>query len=169
MESSADERRQAYVQFREIFQREQRERLNKGRIKKLLKRTESIQPLRARVGHAKLQAIVRNLVDDGIFDSELRAWQEFPEFFPSKPPGDTTSDIQHAAIEACEGEGNGSSADSTDDELGAAIPTDKKSAIRNNTALVVLQNNTGTATGVYTGAKAEKVMDPTNMDQLSPL
>lgn len=156
MEYSVDERRQAYVQFRQIFQREPRERLNKGRIKKLIKTTESIQPLRARVGHARLQAIVRKLLDDGIFDSDLRAWQEFPEFFPSKPPGDIESVIPHAAMEACEGAGDGGSADSTDNELGAAVPTGKKGTVRDETAPVALHNNTGTVIGMNIGPKAEK-------------
>ena len=149
--ADTDTRCQVYVNFRQIFEQEKREGggLSKGRIKKLVKTKESLQPLRTRMGHAKLVSLVRSMVDEGIFDSELRAWQEFPELFPSRPPGDSAVDLQHITVaEGCEErEGDGSVDDLTDDELGETTPDGAKdAAIQHGPISALLPDNTGVVT-----------------------
>jgi hypothetical protein len=125
-ELSSDTRRQVYVNFREIFEEEKREGrdLNRGRIKKLVKKKESLQPLRKRLGHSVLLSLVWKMVDEGIFESALRAWREFPELFPSRPRDDTADDLhQGADVEGYDGkEGDGSGHDLTEDELSETPP-----------------------------------------------
>ena len=127
-EFSTDTRRQVYVNFRDMYDEGKREgkSLNKGRIKKLLKTKESLQPLRKRLGHSNLLSLVSRMVDEGIFESALRAWREFPELFPSRPPDDTAVDLDQGAadVQACDGkEGDGSAHDLTeDDELSETRP-----------------------------------------------
>ena len=149
MEFSADTdtRRQVYVNFRQIFEQEKRKGvgLEKGRIKTLVKTRESMQPLRARMGQQKLLSLLRSMVDEGIFDSELRAWQEFPELFPARPPGDSVVDLQHVAVaEGCKERGeDGSVDDLTDDELGETMPASTKdAAIQHGTISALLPDST---------------------------
>lgn len=153
MEFSADTdtRRQVYVNFRQIFEQEKRKGvgLEKGRIKTLVKTRESMQPLRARMGQQKLLSLLRSMVDEGIFDSELRAWQEFPELFPARPPGDSVVDLQHVAVaEGCKERGeDGSVDDLTDDELGETMPASTKdAAIQHGTISALLPDSTGAVT-----------------------
>jgi len=54
----------------------------------MVKSTDSLLPLRAKMGSRKLLSTLYSLVDTGVFDSGLRAWQEFPDLFPSGPPRD---------------------------------------------------------------------------------
>lgn len=125
-------RRQVYVNFRQVFEQEKAEsrNLEKGRIKKLVKTRESLQPLRARIGHAKLVSLVCSMVDEGLFDSKLRAWQEFPELFPSRPLGDNDVTPQNAAVTEAgkEDDGGDKVEDLTDDDLDEALSTTDQNA-----------------------------------------
>lgn len=80
--ASLDERRRAYICFRPIFEEQHGECREKGQIRKLIKSHAALQELRGKIGYAKLQGILRQQVSDGLFDSELRAWQDFPDLAP---------------------------------------------------------------------------------------
>lgn len=140
---SNDTKRQVYVNFREICDEEKRDgrSLNSGRIKKLVKTKESLQPLRKRLGHSALLSLVWRMVDEGFFESALRAWREFPELFPSRPPDDTAVDLdQGADVEECDGkEGDGSAHDLTEDELRENPPVDAGGASGQHGTIPVLQ------------------------------
>jgi len=107
MEFSTDTRLQVYCNFRSVAEQEKREgrTLGKKRIRKLIKERESLQALRKRIGHQNLVALLLNMVEEGIFDSELRAWQEFPEVFPARPANDGAIDLQEEAVAGSDKEG----------------------------------------------------------------
>jgi hypothetical protein len=83
MASPLDDQRRAYICFRPIFEEIKGECREKKQIKRLLKNHPALQALKAQIGEQKLQAILRKQVGDGIYDSEIRAWQDFPDLFPA--------------------------------------------------------------------------------------
>lgn len=132
MESLADIRRQVYVNFRQVLERDKSvlKPLTSGRMKKLVKQAESMKALRRRIGHEKLVSILKGMVDEGLFESELRAWREFPEFFPSRPTADDSDNAKKDTLPGgCEeGPGEGSEEVFTDDDLGDSLPSGCKDA-----------------------------------------
>ena len=167
-----DTRRQVYVNALQIFEQEKSERgsLTKGRIKKLVKTKESLQPLRARMGHANLVSLLRSMVDEGIFDSKMRAWREFPELFPCPPPlepDDGVVDLnQHVAVaeDGQDSERNveeGVDDDLTDDDdLDETTPASAKDT--------VVHDGTSTSFLFYCRIMPQKRRD-TNSSQVKPL
>jgi hypothetical protein len=82
MAASLDDQRRAYICFRPVFEEVKGECLKEKQVRKLLENHPALQALRAKIGHQNLQAILRKQISDGIYNSEIRAWQDFPDLFP---------------------------------------------------------------------------------------
>lgn len=95
MARSAAERR-VYLACRAIFTRQTALVRKQKKIRELVEqRRISLNPLVAELGVEGLVEVLKVLLDDRIFESELRAKEEFPELFPSSP----VRDIQRAESE----------------------------------------------------------------------
>ncbi|PVH91099.1 hypothetical protein DM02DRAFT_706881 [Periconia macrospinosa] len=95
MARSTAERR-VYLACRAIFTRQTALVRKQKKIRELVEqRKTSLKPLVAELGVEGLVDVLKVLLDDRIFESELRAKEEFPELFPSSP----VRDIQRAESE----------------------------------------------------------------------
>jgi len=86
MLSSDYYRRRAYVLCRPIFSGSDAQVRKTKKVKELVNKSKnSLEPLLRDIGKARLVEILRSLLENRIFESELRAKVEFPDLFRPSP------------------------------------------------------------------------------------
>jgi hypothetical protein len=128
-------RRQVYLLCRPIFSGNNAQVRKLKKVKELVEKSKtSLRPLLEDIGEAKLVEILRNLLENRIFESELRAKVEFPDLFRPSPFRDAQReaseiDAARSTAEALEeiahGDGDGESPEA--DEIGSSEPEEAES------------------------------------------
>ncbi|KZL68385.1 ubiquinol-cytochrome-c reductase cytochrome c1, partial [Colletotrichum incanum] len=97
MAHTTEERQQVYRMCRALFSGDSAQLRQRKRVRKVLvNNKESLQPLFQGMGEEKLVRIVQFLLENRVFESELRATVMFPELFRTSPQRDAQREASEA-------------------------------------------------------------------------
>ncbi|EAS29334.3 uncharacterized protein CIMG_08080 [Coccidioides immitis RS] len=119
MAYSTTDRRRVYLACRAIFSGQNAQVRKARKVREIVEKRQATIPLVKDFGIAKVVEILRLLLENGVFQSDLKAKVEFPELFHSFPD----RDAQRTVTEKCAAQ---SVAEALDEIMSMGGPADKQ-------------------------------------------